>query len=146
MGRTIAGVVVGYVLMALIVFGSFTAAYLAMGADRAFLPGTHDVSPLWIGVSFILGFIAAAIGGLACAAIARNRTGPKALAAACLVLGFIMALGVVFGHAAPKERTAEIGNMDAMMQAVQPTWVAMVNPLIGAAGVMVGASLRRREP
>jgi hypothetical protein len=40
MGRAIGGMVLGYVVMAAIIFVAFTAAYAAMGADGAFKPGT----------------------------------------------------------------------------------------------------------
>lgn len=37
----------------------------------------------------------------------------------------------------------EVGNTEAMMKAQQPVAVTILNPVIGAIGVMIGARLRR---
>ena len=39
--RTIVGVIAGYLVMALLIFATFSAAYLLMGADAAFMPGSR---------------------------------------------------------------------------------------------------------
>ena len=72
MGRAIVSVVLGYVMMAATVFFTFTAAYLIMGADGSFKPGTYEVSALWLIVSFVLSFVAAVLGGYVCALIAKS--------------------------------------------------------------------------
>jgi hypothetical protein len=33
--------------------------------------------------------------------------------------------------------------MEAMQNAKQPAWIVLLNPLLGAAGVLVGARLKR---
>ena len=51
---------------------------------------------------------------------------------------------VVLAQATPAEtRTGDVGNLDAMMKAKQPGWVAVANPFVGLAGVLLGARLRR---
>jgi hypothetical protein len=142
MGRTIAGVVVGYIVMALVVFAVFSVAYLGMGADRAFQPGSYAPSGLWIVVSLIVGFGAAAAGGWVCASIARNPRAVTALAALVIVLGIVFAVPVMTRKEGPGPRTDTVGNMQAMQQAQTPLWLALLNPLIGVVGVMVGG--RRR--
>jgi uncharacterized membrane protein YedE/YeeE len=146
--RTIVAVVVGYVVMFVLVFVTFTAAYLAMGADGAFRPGVYQVTGMWLVVSFVLGFVAALAGGYACAVVARSAKGPWVLAALVMVLGLAMAAMVVATPLEPASqvRTADVGNMEAMQRAQQPPWVAFVNPFLGAAGVLLGARLRRRPP
>lgn len=62
MWRSVVSVVVGYVVLSLVIFATFSAAYLAMGADAAFHPGSYVVSTLWLVVSFVLGFLAARPG------------------------------------------------------------------------------------
>jgi hypothetical protein len=147
MVRGIAGVILGYVVMAGLVFTTFTAAYLAMGADRAFQPGSYDVSPVWIGVSFVLGLVAAVVGGLVCAMVSRSGKGPLVLAALVLVLGLAMAVPVLAASAGPppSARTGDVANLDAMQMAKQPAWVALLNPLVGAVGVVVGSRLVRKS-
>lgn len=69
------------------------------------------------------------------------------LAGFALVLGLFMAGPVMVANREPSPpRSAEVGNLEAMGQARQPTWVAALNPLLGCAGVLIGASLRRPQP
>lgn len=146
MGRIIGAVVVGYLVMALLIFGTFTLAYLAMGADGAFKPSSYDATPLWLAVSFALGLLAAVVGGFVCASIAKGTKAPAILAGAVLILGLLMAIPVLTARNAnsPKVRSSEVGNMDAMMSAEQPAWVALLNPFVGVAGTLLGASFKRR--
>lgn len=145
--RAIASVIVGYIVMFAFVFVSFTAAYLALGADGSFKPGTYDVSTMWIAVSSVLSLIAAILGGWIAVLIARSATPPKVLAGLVLVLGLLMAIPAFLssGQPAPPARTADVGNLDAMMKARTPPVLALITPLIGAAGVMLGASLCGRR-
>ena len=95
MARVIGAVVAGYVVMFAVVFLTFSGAYLAMGTERAFLPGTYEVSSLWLAVSFVFGFVAALIGGCVCRAIARNTKAVVYLAALVIVLGIALAVPVL---------------------------------------------------
>ena len=146
MVRKIVGVVVGYVVMALLIFATFSAAYLVMGADAAFKPGTYEVSGLWLIVSFVLSLVAAAVGGYVCALISRSRKAPLALAGLVLILGILVAIPILTAGAdrfkVPRE--GNVSNMEAMQKAQQPGWVALLNPLIGAAGIIIGARLRQK--
>jgi hypothetical protein len=147
MVRTIAAVVVGYLVMALLVFALFSAAYLAMGADAAFRPGTFEVSGLWVATSFVLGLVAAVVGGYVCATIAQDGKGPLILAALTLLLGVLVAVPLLTSDAGqPQVRSGDVPNLAAMQQARQPGWVALLNPLVGAAGVLAGARLKRERP
>lgn len=160
MARSILGVIVGYLVMAAIVFGSLTAAYLLMGADRAFKPGLFEVTTTWLATSFVLGFIAALVGGVVCAVIARKRKAAYALAALVVLIGAGLAVyqGVESGEITipgqeeiaaapspsaepPRVRTADVGSMEAMQHAETPDWVLWINPLLGAVGVLLGAGM-----
>lgn len=142
--RTIGGVIVGYLAMFVFVFVTFTIAYLAMGTEGAFKPASYDVTALWLGVGFVVSSIAAIIGGFVCAAIAKNSKAPMALAGLVLVLGLLMALPVLMASASdqPLVRTGNVSNFEAMQHAKQPAWWCLLNPLIGVAGVMLGARLK----
>lgn len=148
MGRMIVSVIVGYIVMFVIVFVSFSLAYLAMGADGAFRPGTYDITVIWALLSIVLSLIAAVAGGYICAAIAKNPRGPKALALIVLLLGILSALPAITGsyEGRPNVREAGVGNLEAAQNARQPVWIALLNPLIGVAGVMVGARLKGQRP
>jgi len=144
MGRSILGVVAGYVVMFLLIFLTFSAAYLAMGADAAFRAGNYEPSTLWLVVSFALGFLGALAGGCTCVWIAKRVKAAHALAALVMVIGLATA-GMMMGAASdarPTARTGDVPNMEAMMNARQPLWVAFVNPFLGAVGVLLGARLK----
>ena len=146
MARSILSVVGGYVIMALIVFGTFTIAFLLMGPDRAYQPGTYDVSPLWIAVSIVLSALAAVAGGRLAAAIARTDVAPKILAGLVLMLGLVMAYSDAGRMSAqPNVREASPTFMDAAQASRQPAWLLYLNPLIGAAGVLIGAGMARKR-
>lgn len=147
MARLIGGVVAGYVAMAAVVFAGLTVAYVALGADRAFEPGVYEVSLVWIVTSVVVGFGAAVVGGKVARAIARRATGARVLAAVVVVLGLVLAFAALGGSeegAAP--RAGSVGAMEAMQQAKTPLWVMLLNPVIGAVGVLVGGgALGRRR-
>ena len=147
MVRAVLSVIAGYAAMFLVVFASFSAAYLAMGTERAFRPGTYEVSGLWLAVSFVLSVGAAAVGGRLCAALSRSGKAPWALAGLVLVLGLLMAVPVMqASRQNPEPRTAAVGNLEAMSRARQPVWVALLNPRVGFVGVLVGARWRKPAP
>ncbi len=141
MGRVIGGVVLGYIAMFAAVFLALTVIYLLMGADNAFQPESFAPSMIWLVIMTIVSFGAAVLGGLVCARIAPNSRAPIGLVVLVVVMGLISAAG---SFQAPDPdvstvRDGKLGNMEAMMQARTPAWVAILNPVIGAVGVMVGA-------
>jgi hypothetical protein len=147
--RAIGSVVLGYIVMFVLVFGLFTAAYFMLGADGAFQPGSYDVSMVWAVLSVVVGLVAAVAGGFVCARIAGTPTPPKVLAGLVLVLGLVLAVMTLMAPApaqAPPPRTADTPNLTAMQHAQPPTWAAFLNPVIGAVGVMIGARGKAKSP
>ena len=145
MVRSILAVVAGYATLALVIFVTFSALYLVLGADRSFEPSSYDASTLWVMTSFPLGVAASVAAGFVCAAIARGGRAPQVLAGVVLVLGLLFAIPVLRQPDTSPVRTGDVPNMEAMQGARQPKWVALANPFVGAAGVLVGARLRRRR-
>ena len=145
MGKKIAALVVGYVAMSAFVFVAFALAYLALGTDGAFKPGSYEISTIWMVLSVIIGLVGATIGGLVCVLIAKDCSPVKWLAGVVLVLGFLFAIPVLTAdnEDTPKVRTDDVPAMEAMQNAKQPGWVALLNPLLGAAGVMLGGALKK---
>lgn len=138
MGRLFGSVVAGYLVVMCAVFVTLSGAYVVLGADRAFLPGSYEGSTLWNLLSIPLNFVSAMIAGLVCAALARDARGPKLLAALVLVLGFAFAIPVMRQVHVPEVRTGDVGLLAAITKGSQPHWVALLNPVIGALGVIVG--------
>ena len=144
MGKKILGAVVGYVVLFVIVFTTFTIAYLAMGADGAFKPGVYEPSGLWIVVSIILSAVAAIVGGLVAVIVGKDRGAANILIGIVLVLGLVGIISqATSSDEKPEIRTGDVSNIDAMQNARQPMWVAIVTPLIGVGGVLVGACLKK---
>ncbi len=143
MMRSIGAVLLGYLTMFALVFGCFTAAFLILGPNGAFEPGTFDISPTWIVVWFVVSLAAAIAGGFVCARISKMPKPPIVLAGIVFVLGLLSAIPVLTTTVETRERPAEVSNMDAMMNARQPTWIALATPVLGAFGVLVGARMRR---
>jgi hypothetical protein len=42
-------------------------------------------------------------------------------------------------------RTEAVESMDAMQKAKQPSWISIINPIIGAVCVYLGASFRKEN-
>ena len=145
MVRAAIGVIIGYLAMAIFVFATFSMAYLILGAEGSFKPGTYEPSMFWIVMSFALSLIAAIVGGFVCATIARGGRTPLVLAALVLVLGMLFAIPVLRARrdAGGMMRAGGVSNMEAMQKAKQPVWVALLTPLVGAAGVFIGARMGR---
>ena len=141
--RSILGAIAGYIVTFFAVFILLTGAYLALGTERAFQAGNYQVSLLWIMVSFVLSFIAAVIGGYAAALAGKGILAAKILAGIMVVLGALMAVGVALTPAPTDPRPANLPNMEAMMKAQTPLWVALANPIIGAVGAVVGGRMRK---
>jgi len=137
--RIFGSVVAGYATMFLVVFLGLSLVWVVLGADGAFQPGTFSVSTTWILLSIVVGFLAAMAGGWVSRRIAITDAGPKALALVVVVLGVLLAIPT-FGADATEAavRTATLPMFDAISAARTPAWVALLNPVLGAVGVMIG--------
>lgn len=141
--RAVGGVLLGYISMAMLVFFTFSLTYLAMGPDGAFQPGTYEVSPAWIAVSFALSLLAAIVGGMVCRWVSHSWPVTLVFAAIVLVLGLLMAIPVLMqGTPDQGPREGNVSNLEAMTKATQPVWIALLNPVVGAAGIILGGRLR----
>lgn len=145
--KTISSVILAYLVMFAVVFVGLTAAYLAMGADGAFEPGVYDVTTLWLGVMFVVSLGAAIAGGKVCVFIAKNSKAVFGLAGLVLILGLLSAVPALTASGGEvKPRTRDVPNLEAMMKAKQPAWVALLLPVIGVAGVLAGGRMKPGKP
>lgn len=144
--RTIGSVIAGYVVVFLLVFATFSAAFFALGTNATYQPGTYHVSMLWIVISSILGFAAAVGGGFVASQIDTSGRGVMGLAAFMFIAGILLAIAQLSmaNPAANEPRPADVSNFDAMQKSQTPHWVDFLNPFIGAAGAIVGGKLRKR--
>lgn len=80
--KAILAVIASYVALSVVVFASFSAAWLILGVDGSFQPESWEVSLPWLLMSFGVGLGAAMFGGYLCALIAGPKSSaPMALAA-----------------------------------------------------------------
>ncbi len=142
MGRLIGAVVAGYTSMAVTVFALLAAMYVVLGPEGSFEAGSWGVSGQWSLLSLGVGLIAAVEGGMLSAIIAGDDRGPRVLAGLVLVLGLALAVPALTGSPPAGPRPDEVSMTDAMSKAIQPVWVALITPFVGAAGVLLGAKLR----
>jgi len=144
--KVIAGVVVGYLVMLMLVVVLGVAVFLALGAERAFAPGAYDPSALWIVLALSCALLAAIAGGWVCAAIGGAGTAPKVLAGLVLVLGLLFVYPALNPGADLRPTTRMSGEdfMVSMTNARQPAWIAVMNPILGVVGVFIGGRRRGR--
>jgi len=145
MVRSIIGVIVGYLAMFVLVFVTLTVAFLLMGTEWSFKPNSFEASNAWIAMSLVANFIIAVIGGLICAVIAKGGKAPIVLAAVVFVLGLVLAIPSMMAHKqnAGLVRRGNVSQLEAMQKANEPVWVPFSVPFIGAAGVLLGAKIKR---
>lgn len=140
MVRTILGIIAGYFIIAVCTAGSFTVAYLILGEDGAFQPGSWDVTPTWGLTTVALAAAVALIGGVVCGIIAKpGSKAPLAFAVVVIVLGILSGV-LAMARPDPGPREPGVSVMDAANTAKQPAWYTWSLPFIGAAGVYLGSS------
>ena len=144
MAKVIGSAVLGYVVTFAAVLGLMSAACFAVGIDGAFLPGVWDVTPTWLALMLAAAVVAGAAGGYVTAMATSDPRGPKWLVGIVVVLGVLFALPVLAGSGvtAPLPRPDALSMFNAMQNGRQPSWVVLLNPVLGAAGVLFGARLR----
>jgi len=143
MGRIVGAVIAGFLALSGIITVLTFAFFFGLGADRAFKPSSYEPSMLWILIMFVVGFVAAVIGGWTSFKIANNSQGPKWLAVVVLVLGILYALPALTATPTKEPRPSGITDKKTMEKGQTPTWVALSLPVIGVAGVWVGGWRRR---
>jgi hypothetical protein len=149
MFRAILGVIVGYVVIFIWVAVTLAVAWVVLGSSFAYEEGTLETTVGWCLVMMATGVVGATLGGLVTALVAPSptRAPVKVLAGFVLVLGIVGAvwhLIVDEPAAEPSKAVAEMTMYEAASESVAPTWYNFGIPVVGAAGVLIGGSLRRR--
>ena len=141
--KSIVGIIVGYLVMALVAFAAYSAAYFGLGVERVFEPGSYTVSGLWIGLMIAITVIAGMLGGLTCAAISKNRTTGLVFAVIVFGLSLVMAIPhIMKGNTSPV-RAGDVPNLQAMQLAQCPSWFSMLNPILGGVAVLLGSRMKK---
>ena len=79
-----------------------------------------------------------------CAAISRNWRACQVLAVVVVVLGLLLCLPAIQrSNEGPNVRAGEISAFQAMQLGVAPIWMHLLNPVLGAAGILLGARMKK---
>jgi len=143
--RNILAVIVGYIAMAILVGGGLAVAYLILGTEGAYKPGSYEVTGTWIAAMITVGIVAALAGGITCAKLSSHSKGAvMGLMAVVVALSVVdFAMRSARPELSPEEqiRTGEVAMSEAPARAVSPIWFSVANPIIGVVGIMLGATL-----
>ncbi|HVF47646.1 MAG TPA: hypothetical protein VNA17_08785, partial [Pyrinomonadaceae bacterium] len=60
-------------------------------------------------------------------------------------MGLITVAVMAMTPAPTGARTPDVPNMEAMTKAQTPIWIALLNPIIGIVGAMIGGRLRKGD-
>jgi hypothetical protein len=142
--RLIAGMIVGYFVMAILVVATFAVTWLALGTERTFQPDSYWTTGTFNIAVLAGGTVAAIIGGLVCALIAGSRSAAYALAAIVLAFGIVSAVREM-NKPDPPARAGEITMQDVATHGKEPTWFAFGAPILAGLGIVIGAGLRRQK-
>ena len=142
--RSILGVIVGYAALSLFFFAIFTGAYFALGVERIFQSDSYEVSTLWLVLSAVLGLSGGILGGYVCAAISRSKRTCELFAAIVLIILVLFCIPKM-RDPNPHVRAGDVSYMDAMRLTQMPLWMHVLNPALGAVGVLLGARMKRAE-
>jgi hypothetical protein len=142
--KAILAVVAGYFTMAIAVAVLSLGLFVLLGPDRAYEPGSYDVSTAWVIACFAASLVAAIIGGFVCSRIA-GLGAVKVLAALVVVLGLLLALPALnpANDPRPLVRQPDAPLLVTLSNSRQPPWAAMAFPVVGAIGVLIGGRGKR---
>jgi hypothetical protein len=141
--KSIVGIIVGYLVMALVGFAVYTAAYFGLGVDRVFEPDSYAISGLWIGLMIAMTVITGILGGLTCTAISKSRTTGLVFAVIFFGLNLVMAIMHIMKDQPPIVRAGDVSNFEAMKLAQPPRWLCMINPVLGGVAVLLGSRMKK---
>jgi len=142
--RIIAGIIVGWIVMAVLVIATFGSTMFALGWEGTLQPDSYWTTGTFNIIVLIGGFLAAIVGGAVCALIAKSPKATVALVAIVLVFGSISAV-MNMSKPDPPARTGEATFEDITTHGKEPMWFAFSKVGLGAVGLLIGGGLVSRR-
>lgn len=139
--RSIFGIIVGYVVLTLFFFVVFNAVFFGLGVDFIFRPNSYEVTPLWWACTAAISLVGSMLAGLVCALISKSKRTCQVFAGIILVVLILFCIPKIRDRTA-HERTGDVSVMSAMQLTQMPIWMHLLNPILGAVGVLIGARAR----
>jgi len=141
--RSTLGVIVSYALLFLLWTALFFCAYALFGPERVFQPDSYEVSTLWLVLTGLITFFGAVGGGYLCALIGRSTRACQVLAFVVFLVAILLCIKAMRRDVGGLHiRAGEVTAREAVELAVSPNWMHLLNPVIGAAGVLLGARMK----
>ena len=138
--RAVAGVIVAFVVMSVLVLALSLAPWYLLGVDSVLEPGRFDGTPAFDAYAVFVGVAGAVLAGWICWKIGRLQLAVSILAVICFAGGLLNHFGQ---HHKPEPgvRAAGLSVMDAVNQRKEADWFTLLMPCLGAAGVLFGSGL-----
>jgi hypothetical protein len=144
--RTLAGVLVGYITLAIAVIAGMLGLAAAIGRDNTLEPGRYAPSTSFCVLSLAVSFAAALLGGWVARKLGGTRTAVLILALLVAVLGGGMAAkNLSQPRAEPEPRAENEADSAKLMAMREPEWLVLTNPVLGAFGLLLGGRALRRD-
>jgi hypothetical protein len=135
--RATAGVVSGFIVGFAISIGLFMAMWFGLGPDAILEKGLFKGNMILNIGAPLFTVIGGLVGGWLCARVSRSR---RAVIACAAVLFLVGAWGAydVLQKPEPGPRAPGLTAKQALDKGREPTWFALINPLLGAGSILVG--------
>jgi hypothetical protein len=140
--RIIAGIIVGWIVMAVLVMATFGITMMVLGLDRILKPGTYWTTDTFNVIVLAGGLLAAIVGGMVCKIISRDSRATLILAAIVLIMGIGSAV-MNMNKPDPPPRAGAATMQDIATHGKEPNWFAVMKTVLAVAGLVIGSSLRR---
>lgn len=142
--RTILGVIVGFVVLFLVQFVILSAAYLLLGVDGTFQPGSFALSPLWLVVQAVFTLAAGIIAGKVCRVVSGRGWSTIPFVVLVLVLGLLASIPFLLRSEAVPARLGEVSTLEAMSSGRAPKWFQVAMPFVSALGIVLGGRSKKK--
>lgn len=145
--KNIVAVIVSYIVMFVLFTAIFAGLYFALGVERVFQSDSYEISTLWLVLSIVGSFFVAMFAGCLCVMMSGSFRVGQVFTLIVLVGSAVMCVSALYRESeGPHVRAGEVGFFDAMERGVSPRWLHFVNPVLTAAGALVGARMKRSVP
>ena len=150
--RIIAGIIVGWIVMAVLVMATFGITMMVLGLENIVQPDSYWTTDTFNIIVLVGGFLAAIVGGMVCKVIARDSKATLALAAIVLIMGTVSAVTNMNKPEPPPRPGPPTGSgrptmQDMMTHGKEPNWFGFATTVLGVAGLVIGSSLvKGRRP
>lgn len=138
MVRSIAAVVVSYIVMMLLIMGMFAGMVFGFGIEGLLKPNSFQGNMIITILAPAIALLAGLVGGLVCAKMGRSKKAVMVLAGLVLVLGLVQAVGTLQKPFPADPRDPNMTLEQFMEVGREPTWLAIFNPIGGALAILVG--------